>query len=1121
MYPGALRITALGGLIAILFAASFSAPSRAATLPPPEGLLKGARSSPLLWQHSAATMREARSSPGRWAQHSLAERLAAARDAGGATGTLTALGIPGGSYVALDDYRDGGSDIYLFKLTSSGALAPGWPANGLPVCTAPGYQITQELIPDGSGGVIVGWADYRDAWNQFDAYAQRVTSVGGMVWAANGIKILSGDQILTASVASDGTGGVLLAWTAQGATDTDVFATRRDGSGSIAPGWSASGTPVCTAAGDQSEVSIVAAGSGGAIVTWGDQNGDRVDAQKFNGTGVAQWTPNGIRVDDASGYPTMPAAASDGTGGAYVFWSDTYVIKGQHLDGAGTRTWATAGVDVVSVQVMPSDIVAIEDGLGGAIVHFSNYFEVNEVRAQRVNAAGGLEWGVGGAQVISPSSFTLGVVADGTGGAMFAWDSYDGTTGESDIRAQKVGPIGDLQWTAGGVPVCAAEGDQSGAAIATDGAGGLVVAWRDARGAGNDVYCQHLDSAGTPQLAANGVALYSDPGAQTCSATVPDGAGGAFIVWRDWPHGDYDIHARHYNAAGSALGPSIVVAAEVGTDMLEQAVPDGAGGVMVVWIHEHQGQSLIYAQKFDASLNPQWTSGGVAVCDEAGSRRGARLIADGTGGAIVTWADSRAGGDGIYARRIDPSGVPQWATGGIAMCGVTYPPSSPAIVADGAGGAIVTWTNSRQPGCGLYGQRVNAAGNLLWTAYGIVLAELITPSAQVGAVSDGAGGAIVFAHDWRPDLFTYRNMGDRLIVQRVNASGAPQWGDSGAVVCDVGSPVWAPGLTTASGGGAIVAWSDGRNGPFDIRAQRFDGSGAAQWAAGGAVVCDAASWQWIGGMVPDGSGGAVLLWSDERGGLADVYAQRVNSAGAAQWAGNGALVCGASAGQFLPTAAADGSGNTIVSWTDDRSSPTRFIYTQRLSSSGAPTWTLDGIVPVQLSLSSATADADGVHLRWWAAERVTATVYRRTATGAWAAQGTAASDGTGLITWHDRQVAAGERYGYRLGITEAGRETFVGEAWVNVPATLALAIEGARPNPIRGEFTVAFALPAPASATLEVFDLSGRLVQRTALENLPAGRHVRQLEAPPGAGLYFLRLTQSGRSVTARAVVAP
>jgi len=85
---------------------------------------------------------------------------------------------------------------------------------------------------------------------------------------------------------------------------------------------------------------------------------------------------------------------------------------------------------------------------------------------------------------------------------------------------------------------------------------------------------------------------------------------------------------------------------------------------------------------------------------------------------------------------------------------------------------------------------------------------------------------------------------------------------------------------------------------------------------------------------------------------------------------------------------------------------------------------------------------------------------------------------------------------------------------------LVLALEGAFPNPARaGAAQVWLTLPDALPATLEVFDVAGRRVMRRDVGALGPGRHVVETGAATRTpGLYFLRLTRAGRTLTSRMV---
>src|SRR5216117_3092139 len=93
---------------------------------------------------------------------------------------------------------------------------------------------------------------------------------------------------------------------------------------------------------------------------------------------------------------------------------------------------------------------------------------------------------------------------------------------------------------------------------------------------------------------------------------------------------------------------------------------------------------------------PSDPSVNVPLCTAAADQRFPTIVSDGAGGAIVTWTDQRdtiATGSDIYAQRVNAAGVPQWAANGVALCTAANDQVAPTIASDGAGGAIATWTD--------------------------------------------------------------------------------------------------------------------------------------------------------------------------------------------------------------------------------------------------------------------------------------------------------------------------------------------------------------------------------------------------------------------------------------------
>lgn len=430
------------------------------------------------------------------------------------------------------------------------------------------------------------------------------------------------------------------------------------------------------------------------------------------------------------------------------------------------------------------------------------------------------------------------------------------------------------------VPVCTAAADQEFAQVVADGAGGVIVTWFDYRGGiAADIYAQRISSSGSPLWTADGVPVCATSGDQTYPVIASDGAGGAYIAWNDLRSG-LKVYGQHLAADGSPqwVTDGIPLCSNPAAQQNPSVIGDGAGGVLVTWLDTRNGSYAVCAQRLAANGSPQWPADGVVLCDTSGTRYEPRLISDGSGGAIVTWYDQRAGVgymfDDIYARRVSGAGVPQWAVQGVPLCTATGSQQSPVLVSDGLGGAIVTWFDGRAVDYDIYAQRISAAGITQWPADGVALCTAVGEQAYPSLTSDGIGGAIVAWRDYRSggEYDTY--------AQHISQAGAPQWANDGVVVCDAINDQYDPAITSDGNGGAIVAWPDNRSGTLDIYAQRLSGTGVPQWAANGVALCTAANMQNVTAMVADGAGGAIVAWQDKRGGSSlDIYAQRVQAGG--------------------------------------------------------------------------------------------------------------------------------------------------------------------------------------------------------------------------------------------------
>jgi hypothetical protein len=427
--------------------------------------------------------------------------------------------------------------------------------------------------------------------------------------------------------------------------------------------WQVAGNPISTATGNQYLPQIISDGAGGAIIAWADDRSGNSDiyAQRVNASGAVQWAANGVALCTATGDQYSPRIVSDGAGGAIVTWEDlSLYVHAQRVNASGAVQWATGGVVLSKATATQWNSRSISDGAGGAIVTWQGYNSSAsnyEIYAQRVDASGALQWTTDGVALCTATGDQEhpAIASDGAGGAIVTWD--DGR-GNQNIYAQRVNVSGAVQWTADGVVLCAATGPQQYPAIASDGAGGAIAAWMDNRIVGTwDIYAQRVDASGAVQWIANGMAVCTATGGQGYSVIASDGAGGAIVAWPDGRSGNSDIYAQRVNASGAVqwTADGVALCTAAGDQGLPAIVSDGAAGAIVAWNDARSEDPVnydIYAQWVSASGAVQWAADGVALCMAAGDQMLPAIASDGAGGAIVTWEDRRSGDLDIYAQRV-------------------------------------------------------------------------------------------------------------------------------------------------------------------------------------------------------------------------------------------------------------------------------------------------------------------------------------------------------------------------------------------------------------------------------------------------------------------------------------
>ncbi len=384
--------------------------------------------------------------------------------------------------------------------------------------------------------------------------------------------------------------------------------------------------------------------------------------------------------------------------------------------------WQLDDVPVCTHPAVQQWPAAAPDGSGGTLVAWHDG-RTSCIYAQRMDAEGVPLWGPDGVPAgrATFASLKPQITGDGFGGAyvLFERDSlyacWDMGLGPClylcKVFVSKLSADGSILWQKRLHIPPAPDGFVTDEAprMRPDGEGGVVVAWRatnqlqcyppcvecGCEWVNYDVLAQRIDGTGAFLWGEAHVKLFDNAGYSNAPnpRIVADGAGGFVVTFeRSSGYNTGAVYAQRVSGGGELLwGPTgVVVFATAGYPSNPVIAADGYGGSFVAWSGGGTSPG-IYAQRLDAAGCLLWPPAGVPVCVASGSREGLRIVPGAPGNVILSWKETRGGIQSIYAQRLDPAGQAVWTPDGMPLNAPGPECVEPVQAADGTGGSIVSW----------------------------------------------------------------------------------------------------------------------------------------------------------------------------------------------------------------------------------------------------------------------------------------------------------------------------------------------------------------------------------------------------------------------------------------------
>ncbi|HRM67977.1 MAG TPA: PKD domain-containing protein, partial [Thauera phenylacetica] len=729
----------------------------------------------------------------------------------------------------------------------------------------PNYQYEPSIAALADGGFVVAWTSYyQDGGSTTGVFAQRYDAGGNPVGDEFRVNTTTTDSEQAPTVAGLANGGYVIAWAAGG----EIWLQQYDAAGLPVDGQTRVDAKDANWAQDPV---VLALSNGNFVVSWTDYRDD-ADANSYGifqrvfgnpadfsrqanpelvdvaasvtfaenavnlapqlidpGVGLADadsanFDGGRLEVDYISGYGGQDQLGMEGL--------ENQDQLGIRSEGDGPTQVRVSGLNVYYGGTLIGTLVADGSNHGKLVVEFNAAATVPAVESVIENLT---------YQNTSSNPFasrTISIrVTDGDGGASDARFVTLNVTPEVDGAVPSLVLEPEVNTTVAG--------QQTNPSIAHLADGGYVVVWTDEGGADGSsygVYGQRYD-ADDNAVGGEFRVNTTTTGAQYESQVVGLSAGGFAVVWRsDNQDGSgAGVYAQVFNGSGAAVGGETLVNTLTTSNQYQPDLTASAdGGFVVAWYHDYYSASNteysdIFFQRLDASgaklgaetrANPPLGSTFVTQSEPA-----IAWLDD--GGFVVVWTDSSStdgDGTGVFGQRFDASGNAL----GTAFRANTYTDGNqyePDVAALEDGGWIAVWRSDGQDlsGAGVYAQRYAADGTTVGTEFRV---NTTTPSNQYEpAVTGLANGGWVVS--WTDQYGAAANTYD-VFLQQYDAAGRQVDGET-LVNSYVPYVQHQPAITAMADGGFVVAWSsyvyssdqngdglpDGGNDTYEIRLQRF------------------------------------------------------------------------------------------------------------------------------------------------------------------------------------------------------------------------------------------------------------------------------------------------------------
>jgi len=689
-----------------------------------------------------------------------------------------------------------------------------------------------------------------------------------------------------------------------------AFAVAATGSEALGYQWRLDGTPIAGATGPVLRLSAVGAGSaGGYSVVVSNAAGSAASDTAILTVSAGAPTPVAPTI------VTQPAAVAVHSGDTATFavgvgGSGPFTFAWRK-DGAPIAGATSAALTLVGVATSDSGSYSVVVGnAAGSVTSLDAALSVTVTPPPALTAPS-ISTQPATLVVVPGDAATLAVAASGSGPLGYQW-SLDGTP-----VAGATGPVLTLS------SVGAAQAGSYTVTIANDagtvtsnpaqlilvGAPSITVQPADATVAEGSTATFSVTASGAGlryQWQRNGLVITGATGpSHTTAATalVDGGAVYGVLVY----NGAGLVMSRLAVLTVTAFVPASrawVPAALIETDNVGDATRarvamDATGNAIAVWQQDDNVRPNIWANRYSAT-SQSWGVPTLLETDNAGGAFEPRVAMAGNGDAVAVWYQDDGLRNNIWANRY-VAATDSWGTATLLEAS-TGTASSPQVAVDGAGNAMVVWSQYAGS-ASIWAIRYTAGTG--WDATAQRIEAATTNSAGSAEIAAGANGD-AFA------VWTSFDGARNNIWANRYAIATHAWETATLIESGNAGTAGAPHVAVDVNGNAVATWTYFDGARYDILVNRYSASSHGWDPVTPSLTATATGSGDAPRVAVDVAGNATVVWAQADAGRYSIWANRLTAGSG--W-GTAALIETADAGDAaLPQVAVDGIGNAIAVW---------------------------------------------------------------------------------------------------------------------------------------------------------------------------------------------------------------